>query len=61
MIASTARASPDCEVCTAVALLLHRGKPPLNVHQGVGSVLMHHESREKPYAALHEESVGNEG
>jgi hypothetical protein len=53
--------TPDFDVCPAVALLLHLDKPPLNVHQGVGAVLVHHESREKPYSAFHAVSVGNQG
>ncbi len=53
--------TPDCDVCLAVVLLLRRGKPSLNVHRGVGPVLVHYEGREKPYAAFHDESVGDQG
>jgi len=53
--------TPDFDVCPAVALLLHLDKLPLDVHQGVGPVLLHQESREKPYAAFHALSVGNQG
>jgi hypothetical protein len=53
--------APDCYVFPAIALLLHLDKPSLNVHQGVEPVLVHHECREKPYAAFHDESVGDQG